>query len=51
MNKILVSALGLMAARSPRLRKYAPALPLIMAAYGLWKRHKESVAAQPAPAR
>jgi hypothetical protein len=31
-----------MAARSPRLRKFAPALPLLVAAYGMWKKHKAS---------
>jgi hypothetical protein len=55
MNKIVLSALGLLAARSPRLRKFAPAVPLLVAAYGLWNKYKASAAVQPrlatAPAR
>lgn len=51
MNATIVSALTLLASRSKRLRPYLPflsAIPALLAAYQMYRRHKDP--AQNAPA-
>jgi hypothetical protein len=50
----LMAALAFVGARSKRLRPYMPflsAIPVIVGAYGLYKRHKARQAMAPAAAR
>ena len=50
-NKLVTTALTFLAARSPRLRKLAPFLPLALGALAFLKKRRASAQAVPAGAR